>query len=62
MSVLIKGMQLPESCIKCILHYKYHGQYICTVLRDPWGDPCQIPIIALQQRQENCPLEEKEDE
>jgi len=62
MSILIRNMKLPDSCIKCILHYRYHGEYICTVRRDPWGDPCQIPIVELNRRHKDCPLEEKEDE
>ena len=61
MSVTIKGMHLPDSCQRCILHYRYHGEYICTVRRDPWGDPCPIPIMELRKRQPDCPLEEKEE-
>ena len=41
---------LPDTCNKCIDNYEKDGQYLCTILKDPSGDPCQIPIIKLRNK------------
>lgn len=52
MSVVIKGMQLPDKCCKCRILHKSTG--VCPLLRRRIVDPGK--------RHEDCPLEEEEDD
>lgn len=51
MSVVIKGMQLPEKCCKCPVLYKHIG--LCPLLGKRIVDPGK--------RREDCPLEAADD-
>lgn len=51
MSVIIKGMQLPDKCCKCPILHKSTG--VCPLLRRRVVDPGK--------KHDDCPLEEVHD-
>lgn len=54
MSVLIRGMDMPESCAECRLRSGSFGTF-CAVLREYIDDARGLPK---DKRMENCPLVE----
>lgn len=61
MSVLIKGMEMPDSCVDCSLRYSFWGRDYCVAVEDDGELPYDFykhPHV----RQEWCPLEEVKEE
>lgn len=52
MAVLIKGLEMPESCAKCRLRGGSFGTF-CNVLHEYIDNTCGVPR---NKRMDNCPL------
>lgn len=54
MSLLIKGMDMPDSCSKCPLKYSNYDMYCCRVI---CGDGCIVCVDSYTKRRNPaCPL------
>ena len=51
MSILIKGMEIPEKCEKCDLCFLIKGEHFCQFLYEPVNFE-----IEARKRSEYCPL------
>lgn len=58
MSVLVKGMKMPKTCIECGWHEYYGGDYDwCHACRMTGSMPIECSVVELG-RADNCPLVE----
>lgn len=55
MSVLIKGMEMPQSCSDCQLNY---DQFACSVTGTRWWSDTMVSLgfDCDEERLQNCPL------